>query len=363
MNEPNFQNFHEAVKKYRNIVLYIPGSPDPDAMASAFALQQLLKYYSIDSDITSCKKLSLAQNMEFAKLLNIHLKDCARISPEKYDAYAVTDYQSNIIKDITGIIPCAIHIDHHEKADKFEKSDFSIIDQNSGSASTLVALLIKEINPDFDIETMERVATALIFGIQTDTDRYTHTSNRDIEALKFLTPFSIKKIIKRLNVKPLEPETMLCYKNAHSNAVTYKDWGIYPAGYISIKHRDSLAIVADIMLRESGLKTVITFGIVEDKKNEQLILDASFRTNNPKLDLDRLIKGITPGGGARKYKGAFQVKLGYFYGITEREKFLDIVEKATVEKLQKAKDGNYILDIKSVYSGFMKKIASFLKNQ
>jgi len=361
MSEYNFEKFKEAVDKYKNILFCIPGSPDPDALASCFALQKILNFYTIDSDIVSNQKLSLAQNIEFTKLLNIPLKDMTKISLEKYEAYAVTDYQSNIIDGVTGKIPCAIHIDHHEKLKDCERCEFTVIDTTAGSASTLVTLLLKELNIELERETMENVATALIFGIQTDTDRYTHASKKDIEAMRYLTPFSKKEIIKCLNVKPLEPETILYYKTATANETFYKDWGIYPIGYISSKHRDSLAIVADMKLKESELVTVITFGIVEDKKNNDMTLNASFRTNNPNLDLDSLIKGISPEGGARKFKGAFQVNLNYFHGFSEREKLLELIESATIEKLRKAKDGNYILDIKNAYTGFIKRLSMIFK--
>ncbi len=361
IEKTELEKFITTLKKYKNVLFFIPGSPDPDAMASSFALQMLLKHYSVDSDIASNHKLSLSQNIEFAKKLDITIKDFEKISHDKYDAYGVTDYQNNVVEGITGRKPCAFHIDHHEVYEQCEESDFSIIDRTAGSASTIVALLIKELNPDLDKHTMALVATALIFGIQTDTDTYTHSGEQDVEALKFLTPFAIEEIIKNLNVTPIESTTILYYKTGMAGEIIYKDWGIYPAGYIDSKHRDSLAIAADMILKKKGLQTIVVFGIVEDTKREGMALNALFRTNDPKQDLDRLIKSIAKNGGGRKFKGAFQVDLDFFHSYSDREELLNFIERATIEKLKRAKDGAYVTVIKTAYTGIIRKFASFLK--
>ncbi len=356
-------NFKDVLTKYKKILFFIPGSPDPDAMASSFALQMLLSNYSVEADIASTQKLSLSQNIEFAKRLGIEVEDFEKISHEEYDAYGVTDYQNNVIEGITGRKPCAFHIDHHEKYDKCEKADFSLIDTTAGSASTIVALLLKELNPNLDKHTMALISTALIFGIQTDTDTYSHSGEKDLEALKFLTPFAIEEIINNLNITPLEPATQLYYQKGMAGEILYKDWGIYPAGYIKSEHRDSLAIAADMILKEKELQTIVVFGIVEDDKRKSMTLNALFRTNDPGQDLDGLIKGIAENGGGRKFKGAFQVDLDFFHCYADRDKLLSFIEKVTIEKLKKAKDGVYVTVIKTAYTGFIKRFAAFLKKK
>lgn len=357
------QQFLEAVSKYKNIALYIPGSPDPDAIASAYAIKVLLKKISIDAGIFAETRLSLPQNKAFLETLKIPVTFGKDISLNKYDAYIVTDFQSNFVEKIGDKLPCAAHIDHHAKSKNTVKSDFSLIRTDSGSTSTLVALIIKDLAMDIPDKDMKSIATALAFGIQTDTDKYNHTTPLDIEALNYLTPFTDKKILSNISNIPVSPQTLLCYKKGLANETIYKDWGMYGIGYIDSKSRDSIAISADMILKNSGLKIVAVYAIIENHKNDDIYLDVSFRSESSKLNLNRIIKGITPNGGGRRYKGAYQIKLNYFRNAPDRNLLWDIVESTTIETLKIRRDSitMYIDELEGVYSSIKNRLFSILK--
>ncbi len=357
------QQFLEAVSKYKNIALYIPGSPDPDAIASAYAIKILLKKNSINSDIFAETRLSLPQNKAFLETLKIPVTFGKDINLNKYDSYIVTDFQSNYVKKIGDKLPCAAHIDHHAKSKDTVKSDFSLIKTESGSTSTLVALIIKNLAMNISDKDMKSIATALVFGIQTDTDKYNHTTPLDIEALNYLTPFTDKKILTSINNVPVSPQTLLCYKKGLANEIIYKDWGMYGIGYMDSKSRDSIAISADMILQNSGLKIVAVYAIIENHKNNDLYLDVSFRSKSSRLNLNRIIKGITPNGGGRKYKGAYQIKLNYFRNAPDRNLLWDIIESTTRETLKIRRDSlsMYIDELESFYSSIKTRLFSILK--
>ncbi len=362
MNETSAA-FIEAVKKYRNILIYISGSPDPDALASSHALKIVLEKLSIDSEIMMSKKLSLPQNKEFVKLLKIPVRHERKTSPARFDAYIIPDFQSNVVKELSGVIPCAAHIDHHKKSTKIVESDFSLIDEESGSTSTLVAMMLQNMDIILTKNEKTSIATALMYGIQTDTDSYEHTSNIDIEALKYISEFANRKLINKINGIPLSPETIAIYRKALNKQVIYKDWEISGVGYVDIKNRDSIAIVADLMLKRSEFTTVVVFAIIEDREKNDLFIDACFRTKSSNLDLNALIKGITHEGGGRKYKGAYQVKLRYFYNCRNREALADLIDEITIEKIKKSRDGNYINEIRGLYENIVRKASNLLKNK
>ncbi len=354
-------SFLQAIKKYKNIMIIILGSPDPDALASAYALKIILSSESVNSDIIITKKISLSQNKAFVRFLDIPLLYQRNLNPHKYDAYIVPDFQSNIVDGITGHIPCAAHIDHHTKTDNKVISDFSLVKTDAGSTSSLIALMLKDIAQHIDKKNLVSASTALIFGIQTDTDKYEHAMPVDIEALNYLSEYSDKKIINRINGIPISPVTMRYYKKASGNRHVYKDWRIYGIGYIDIEHRDSIAITADLLLKDPENKTVIVYALVEDKEKNDLFLDVSFRSRSDNLDINGLIKSITPTGGGRQFKGAYQIKLDYFNICPDRELLWKTVEIATIEKLKKSRDGIYIKKIGSVSSSMLKRAASFFR--
>lgn len=362
MNDTAAQ-FTAAVGRYRNILIYIQGSPDPDAIASSFALKIILSRLGIRSKITLTKKISLPQNRAFVRLLDIHLADIKKTDISAFDSYIIADFQSNFVQGISGKIPCAAHIDHHEAGCDSVPSDFSLIRPDAGSTSALVAWLVRNIGIEFTRDEMKSMATALIFGIQTDTDEYRHATETDMKALKYLSAWSDSAIINRISGIPLSHETMLCYKNALEKELVYREWGIYGAGFIEIGNRDSIAITADLLLKKTKHKTVVVFAIVEDRVKHDLFIDVSFRTDNPLVDLNTIIKKITPTGGGRKFKGAYQVRMKYFSICPDRELLRQLVETTTIARIKEARDGIYLEEIKRIPARILNRISSLLKNK
>ncbi|MGM0689222.1 MAG: DHH family phosphoesterase [Bacillota bacterium] len=353
--------FREAVLKYESIAIYIPGSPDPDAIASAHAIKLILKHLSIDSDIFAEKRLSLPQNKAFIDKLKIPLIFGKDINFEKYDAYIVPDFQNNRIENISNRIPCAVHIDHHAKSKDSVKADFSLIRTDSGSTSTLVALIVKNLDIDFPEKEMVSMATALTIGIYTDTDKYNNITSLDLEALSFLSGFADWNILQGISNIPISPETLLYYNKAIANEVAYKDWGFYGIGYVNSKNRDSIAIAADMVLEKSTHNTVAVFAVIENHKKREMYLDVSLRSENKSVDLNRVIKRITPNGGGRRYKGAYQVKLDYFFSTPDRDMLWKVIESTTIETLRRSRDSLYITGIEEIYSSIKSKIRSIMK--
>jgi nanoRNase/pAp phosphatase (c-di-AMP/oligoRNAs hydrolase) len=355
--------FLETVSKYNSIVIYIPGSPDPDAIASAYAIKMILKYISIDSDIFAEKKLSLPQNRAFTRKLKIPVFFGKAINLKKYQGYIVPDYQNNIVEQIGSSLPCVAHIDHHDKSSDSAKADFSLIRTDAGSTSTLVALIVKNINIHFSEKDLVSMATALTFGIQTDTDKYSNITPLDFEALNYLSGFADRNLLADISSIPLSPETLLYYNKAKNIEIVYRDWAFYGIGYVDAKNRDSIAITADLIIKNSEYKTVAVFAIIENHKKRETYLDVVLRTKSGNIDLNRIIKTITPSGGGRRFKGAYQVKLNYLKNVPDKDLLWQVVEAATLETLRRSRDAFYVPGIKSLYGNLKNKVYSFVKKE
>lgn len=355
--------FVEAVKKYKNIVIYIPGSPDPDAIASAYAIKYILRQLGIDSDIIAEKRLSLTQNQAFIDRLKIPVLFDREINLNKYDAYIVPDFQDNVIDSIGDSIPCAAHIDHHGRAEEAGKADFSLIRNDVGSTSTLVALIIKNLNLNIPGKDMIFIATALIFGLQTDSDQYKNISALDIEALSYLSAFADRAILEEINSIPPSLQTLQLYNQARENETVYKDWAFYGLGYVDARHRDSIAITADMIMKNSPSKVIAIFAVIENRDKKETYLDVSLRSNSGEVDLNRIIKRITPNGGGRKFKGAYQVKLNYLQNAPDKEMLWKVVEAATIETLRKSRDSYYMTRLEKLYGGIKNRLGSLFKKE
>ncbi len=354
--------FTASIAKYRNILIIIKGSPDPDAIASSFAISAVCRSLNVSSTIVATKKLSLPQNRAMVGILDIPLDISPRLpDPGQFDAYIVTDHPSSTAGELTESLPCAVYIDHHEPSVEKAKADFILREEDAGSTSTLVALLIKNLDAPLESSTMTSIATALLYGIYTDTDKYSRAGKLDYEALDFLSHFSDHEAFNRISSIPLSRETLGLIKTAIANKIVHKDWLIAGVGFIDASHRDSIAIIADFLLRREEYPTVIVFAAVEDQDMGRLAIDASFRSSSESLDLDPIIKQISPEGGARRFKGAYQIQIDYFRHCPDRALLWEVIRLATVEMLEKSREEMYLTELKGFYQRFRKKIRDYFQ--
>lgn len=352
-----------ALSKYGNLLILIKGSPDPDAIGSSFALKVICDHLGIKSAIYASNEMSLPQNKAIVKDLEIPIHFSKTPPPaEEYDAYSVLDHQSAIVKDISGKIPCAVHIDHHEKIADDEKADFELITEDAGSVSTIMALLLKEMKlTGDDAALISHVSTALLYGIQTDTDNYKHAGQLDYEAMQFLSHHADNNIISKITDFPLSEKMINLLGIALENMVIHKDWLISGIGFIAENYRDSIAIIADFLLQRQNITSVIIFAAIEKNNGKNLVIDASMRTKNENLNLDDLIKAITPEGGGRKYKGAYQVNIDYFINCPDKTLLWDVIKLTTVEALKKKRDMIRIIELKGFYKKLRNKFDNIFK--
>ncbi len=337
----------ETVKKYRHLLIFIKGSPDPDAIAASFVLKMICEYYNTEATIHSPVYPSLPQNIKIIKDLHLPIHFETLENKNRYDAYAVLDHQSIVADGVTGIIPCAIHIDHHEPVEDKIPIALKIVMQEAGSTSTIMTFIMKELESEISFKKgfRTKIATSLYYGIQTDTDNFQHAGPLDIEALKIISPACDRQLIHGLSSLPYSSEFMDFFNLALKNQIIYKDWLISGIGYINEKYRDSVSIIGDFLLKREDISTAVVFSIVEKKKG--LILNVSFRTKIKNFNLNTLIKRITSEGGARKFKGAYQVNLDYFVHCCDKALLWKVVYMTTIDVLKKQRDARGLEYVKN----------------
>lgn len=345
----------KALQGFKNILIFIQGSPDPDAIASSFAIKTICDSLKIKSQIIAQQKLSLPQNKLFVKKLNIPLRITEHILPsEKFDAYVIMDYQSTQIEGLRENIPCAVHIDHHEKIKGNVAPIFSIISQEVGATSTIMALLFKDMDTSREPIMTTEVATALVYGLQTDTDKYKHSGKLDYEALRYLSSKANNELINRLSGLPMSETTSIALEKAIANRIIYKDWLITGIGYLNASSRDSIAIIADFLLQREKVPVIFVFAIIKHNNSFKLTLDTSVRAEKNDIDLNAIIKGITTSGGARKYKGAFQIDIGFFDFFPDKEKLWEIINTTTIEAIKHQREKTAGIKV----SSFIRKLSN-----
>jgi nanoRNase/pAp phosphatase (c-di-AMP/oligoRNAs hydrolase) len=115
-------------------------------------------------------------------------------------------------------------------------------------------------------------------------------------------------------------------------------------GLVRAQDRDAIGQAADFLVRREGIRTVITYGLVDG------FIDGSLRTTDPSLDPAAWLReafGVgplgLPYGGGRRGKGGFQIPLGPLATCCD-QKALWKVCKDTVESTIRRQLGTGIAD-------------------
>lgn len=285
--------------KQKHVYIQMHNFPDPDAIASAFGLQELLKYRKIPATICYKGKIERYSTEKMCQLLAIEIENIEDITDELDDSDEVilVDAQkgnTNIINIAGDEIIC---IDHHPT---FEQQEYQFADirPDVGACASIIAQYFLE----NDIPMNKRVATALAFGIRMDTKNLSRgVSKLDMEMLYQMFDLCDQNVIHNLENSNLYFEDLLAYSKAIYSIKVYDNVSFADTG------RDCpeglIASVSDFMLA----LVEVTFSIVYSRKSDGIKL--SVRSEGSKLDAGKVIRealeGIGNGGGHAEMAGGF----------------------------------------------------------
>src|SRR5690606_18065279 len=176
------------------------------------------------------------------------------------------------------------------------------------------------------------VATAMFFGIQTDTDDFAFSTPQDFRAAAYLKPFCDAETLSRVGRRSISAEAMDAVGIALRDLEVIRDFAIAGVGRVSALNRDAIPTAADFILRREDIDTVLVYGIVEDR------VDGSLRTSRASVDPALFMQNAfgsdsdgRPYGGGRADMGGSQVPLGLL-GETHGEAALWRMVKELIER-------------------------------
>jgi len=282
-----------------HVYIQMHNFPDPDAIASAFGLRELLKHKGIAATICYKGKIERYSTEKMCSLFHIEIENVEDITDrlDDTDEVILVDAQkgnSNIINITGDEIIC---IDHHPT---FEQQEYRFADirPEVGACASIIAQYFIENEIPMD----ERVATVLSFGIRMDTQNLSRgVSELDMEMLYRMFDLCNQNVIHNLENSNLYFEDLLAYSKAIYSIQVYDNVSFADTG------RDCpeglIASVSDFMLA----LVEVTFSIVYSRKKEGIKL--SVRSEGAKLDAGKIVRealeGIGNGGGHAEMAGGF----------------------------------------------------------
>jgi len=233
-------------------------SADPDAMASALALKRLFWRKVKKTLIYHINPIKRADNLALIKLLKVDQKNIRNMNSPEITKWALVDSQPHHDEQF-GKYQFDIIIDHHPVGDD-TLGRFVDIKEDYGANSTIMTEYLRAAK----IKPSPRLATALFYGIKTDTDNFARASTpSDINAFRYLYQFANINIIKKIESSELTKKTLDSFRTALEKLVFHKDIAFIHMG--KVNNPDILVMVADFFLKMAEATWCIVSGLYGQK--------------------------------------------------------------------------------------------------
>jgi nanoRNase/pAp phosphatase (c-di-AMP/oligoRNAs hydrolase) len=272
-----------AVKDVDRVLILTHNNPDPDAIAAAVGLRHLLaETLRVEIRIGYKGFIGRAENKALVRYLDNPLRLLTEVDMQWAEALALVDTQPGAGNSpLPGKSPLAIVIDHHPRRKASAGARFADIRHDVGSTSTILTEYLRAA----DIKLTALLATALFYGIKTDTMGLGRsTSQADVEAYFHLQPLIDMDRMADIEGAQVSTAYFRSIDKALRAALVYDDVVVAYIG--RIVYADLTAEIADLLLRLRGIQWVICMGLY----HEDIIL--SVRTRNQQGGAGLLAKDI-----------------------------------------------------------------------
>ena len=223
--------------------------PDPDALASAYALQFLMRRaFGIRARIAYGGIIGRKENREMVRILRLPVHKLRLSDLSHYRHFALVDTQPNFRNNsFPQEKKATIVIDQHA-ATRAPDAELSIVDSEYGATSTLLAQTL--LSRAMDIPST--VATALTYGILSDTlHLYRVGRTEDVEAYLSLLPRCDMRALARIENPPRSRSYFATLAKGVAGAKACRHLIVSHLG--PVEYPELGAQIADVLLTAEGI--------------------------------------------------------------------------------------------------------------
>jgi nanoRNase/pAp phosphatase (c-di-AMP/oligoRNAs hydrolase) len=244
-------------KGKKRALIFLQDTPDPDALAAAVALARLLKAKrKINSTLTFSGVIGRAENKAMVERLKINVQDFSAVNIDDYDLLALVDAQPGTGNNAfpPDRAPDVV-IDHHPLREETKKAAFHDVRENYGATSSILTEYLFEEG----VRLSHRLATALAFGIKTDTKNLgRETSVLDIDAYRYVFDRANQRLLGQIEDEKVPQEYFAVLADAMKNATIYEDAIV--SGLGEIDNPDMVGEIADLLMRLQHMRSALCYG-------------------------------------------------------------------------------------------------------
>src|SRR5262249_26674851 len=278
-----YTRFLEGLTSANTVTFVSHVHPDPDGLGSMLGLAHLVETcLSKPTRVTRDGLISQAENRARVALPGLERLRVDEVKAEPGDAVVMVDSQPNTGRHtFDPRAPLYAVIDHHDTPGDTRNVPFVDVRQTVGATCSLVTgYLIEQ-----DVPLPPRVATALLYGIETELAGYPReASELDDSALIYLYPLADKDLVAQIRNARLPQSYFGCLVQALQSSFIYDR--LIVSWINDLPQPELAAEVADFLMRFEEVEWALAAGVYQDK----LIL--SLRTSAEHAKAGELLRQV-----------------------------------------------------------------------
>lgn len=260
----------EFAAEARTVPILTQTEPDPDAIGSAFAVRVLLDRNERSAPIVSLGTSRRPETRRMLELLDLQVIEITEAELRSFDRVIAVDMQPAML--CGGDARLAV-IDHHPRQDDFPDTDYIDIRPEVGAAATMLTEYLRADGR----EVGERLATALLYGIRTDTALLTRGCTRaDVEAYAWLQERVDLALLNKIDRPAYPRDALPNIGRAIAHAHLRDDLALLWLGTVRKNRAHLMSELADLSLNIEGVRWVAAAGVIE----RSLVLNIRYLVEN-----------------------------------------------------------------------------------
>jgi len=251
--------FVDALDDRDRVVVLMHLNPDPDAMAAAMTVAELAESVDTETVVQYPGQIRHPENRAFETVLDCDFERIERASELAASQVVLVDHnEPRGFEGADRVFPYAV-VDHHPGDG--QGTAFTDVRPSRGSCSGIFAEYLRDRgcrnNDDDDVP--PALATALLYGIQSDTTSFTRgCTQAEFDAAAYLFPAADADALERIANPQVDSETLEVKARAITERTVERSFLVSHVGEIS--NRDALPPAADELIRLEGVTVAVVTG-------------------------------------------------------------------------------------------------------
>jgi len=259
--KPGWAEFAAAVRPARRVLVLTHDYPDPDALAAAHTVRTVCEErLKAECAVAFGGHVGRAENRAMVRELALAHLAAEGLDFGAWERVVLVDTQPGGGNNrLPPDREADAVVDHHPKVERWREPRVAVVRPGYGASCTIAYEMLTSAG----LEPSPRLATALFYGIQTDTqDLGRDVSRADVRSAVRLYPHIDHRALGAIRHPSLSVEEMRVISRALSDATRQGPAAVANLGEMPM--REATAEMADLLVRLEGVTWALAYGRFAD---------------------------------------------------------------------------------------------------